>query len=351
MITGFGHAFAHTSRQEDLWTDFFSEHYGRSAIARRLFASAGVQTRHAAVNPIVEDISRWSTGARMQRFLAEALPLARSAVSDALAEAGLDPAEIGLFAVVSCTGYLSPGIDTLVARDVGMGDSVQRLFIGHMGCYAALPGLSAVVDFVAARRRPAVLLCVELPSLHLQPPSRDVQQMVAHALFSDAASAVVVTPGPLIRRPGGGGTGLALVDVAVRTDVDHADLMTWTVTDLGFRLGLSRRVPDALESHVRPVVAGLLGRNHLVIDDVKGWAVHPGGPRILDVVGTQLDLKPDDLAASRAVLAEHGNCSSATTLVVLDRVRRTAGIGTGDHVVGVAFGPGLTLCTILLQSI
>ena len=123
-----------------------------------------------------------------------------------------------------------------------MGDDTQRLHIGHMGCYAALPGLGAVSDFVVARRRPAVLLCIELPSLHVQPAppgetrtrARDLQQMVAHALFSDAAAAVVLAPDA---------PGLEVVDAVARTDVSTADHMTWDVTDLGFVMGLSPRVP------------------------------------------------------------------------------------------------------------
>ena len=72
---------------------------------------------------------------------------------------------------------------------------LQRLLVGHMGCYAAIPGLAAVSDFVTARSRPAVLLCCELTSLHVQPAQPDLEQVVAHALFSDAAAAVVVEPG------------------------------------------------------------------------------------------------------------------------------------------------------------
>src|SRR3712207_9043524 len=95
---------------------------------------------------------------------------------------------------------------------------VQRLFVGHMGCYAATPGLAAVADAVVARGLTAVLLCVELTSLHVQPATDEAQQMVAHALFSDAATAVVVTPDA---------TGLAVVDTTARTDVSHHGDMTW----------------------------------------------------------------------------------------------------------------------------
>jgi predicted naringenin-chalcone synthase len=97
--------------------------------------------------------------------------------------------------------------------------------------------------------------------------------------------------------------------------------MTWDVTDLGFRMGLSPEVPRVLARHVGPVVCDLLGRRGLRTSDVDAWAVHPGGPRILDTVAERLDLPSGALDASRQVLAEHGNCSSATVLLVLDALR------------------------------
>jgi predicted naringenin-chalcone synthase len=204
-----------------------------------------------------------------------------------------------------------------------------------MGCYAAIPGLAAVSDFVAARARPAVLLCCELTSLHVQPAQADLEQVVAHALFSDAAAAVVLEPGAA--------HGRRVAAVVARTDSSTADHMTWDVTDLGFRRGLSSRVPDVLAKHVGDVVDELLATAGLRVEDVAGWAVHPGGPRILDVVRNELGLGEDQMAASRRVLAEHGNCSSATVLLVLDELGDVDG-----PVVAMAFGPGLTLYAALL---
>jgi predicted naringenin-chalcone synthase len=327
--------------QQRLWDEFFDQHFSGNRIARRVFSSSSVEVRHAVANPLAENISGWSTGQRMARFSQDAMPLGKDAVASALSAARLDASEVGMFVVTSCTGYATPGLDILLARDLGMPADVQRLCIGHMGCYAAIPSLGAAADFVAARQRPAVLLCLELTSLHLQPPTDDVEQIVAHALFSDAASAVVVAPA---------GAGLALIDVAASTDVANAALMTWDVTDHGFRMGLSPRVPDVLALHVRRVVDELLERHHLTVADVTGWAVHPGGPRILDVVAEQLGLAESTLQASRTVLREHGNCSSATVLMVLDELTRTSPVAAGGHVVALAFGPGLTLYAALLTA-
>ena len=340
-ITGVGSAVPEAwMTQERLWEELFSSHYGGSRLAQRIWLRSGVERRHGVVNPIAENVSAWGTGARMQRFIEEALPLGRRAVEACLADAGLDARDVGLFAVVSCTGYGTPGLDILLARELGMSDDVQRLHIGHMGCYAAVPGLSAAADAVAARGRIALLLCVELTTLHTQPPTDDIEQIVAHALFADAAGAVALKPGE---------PGLELLDVVARTDVARADLMTWDVTDSGFRMGLSPRVPDAVEEHARPVVDELLARRRLGVADIASWIVHPGGPRILEGVAASLGLDAAALEDSRAVLRDYGNCSSATVLLILERVLARDGLAPGDYVVLMAFGPGLTVYAALLR--
>jgi alkylresorcinol/alkylpyrone synthase len=339
-VAGLGVAHPPSAEQEDLWAGFFAAHYAGIApgLARRIFANSGVRRRHGVVNPLLEDPSGWSTAERMRRYLVEALPLGKDALTTALARAGVAATDVGLLVVCSCTGYATPGLDILLARDLAMAPDLRRVLIGHMGCYAALPGLGVAADYVAQNGRPAVLLCVELPSLHVQPSERDVQQVVAHALFSDAAAALVLVPG---------GPGPRVVRLVARTDPTTTDYMTWQITDLGFRMGLSPEVPDALARHVVPAVGDLLDPSGAVRPEGGGWAVHPGGPRILDVVAQRLDLPGDAMAASTRVLAEHGNCSSATVLLVLDDLLRRPG-GLRGPGVAMAFGPGLTLYAALL---
>lgn len=341
-VTGFGSAFPGGGfEQGAMWDGFYGRHSGGGRARERIFRGAGVERRHVVVNPLVEDVSGWSTGQRMRRYAEEAPALGKEAVTAALADAGIAAEDVGLFAVVSCTGYGTPGVDIRVAADLGMAPDVQRLVIGHMGCYAAVPGLGAVSDFVVARGRPAVLLCLELTSLHVQPPTGDMGQVVSHALFGDAAAAVVLEPAPA--------EGPGIVDVVALTDPGTADHMTWEVTDRGFRMGLSPQVPAVLAKHVGPLVTDLLRRHDVAVSDVDAWAVHPGGPRILDTVAQHLDLPADALDASRRVLAERGNCSSATVLLVLERLRAAARPRPGRAGVLMAFGPGLTLYAALLM--
>jgi predicted naringenin-chalcone synthase len=360
-IAGTGRGLPPVMVQTRLWDDFFGEHYGHSPVARRIWGSTGIQTRHGVVNPAHEDVSAWGTEARMRRFQEEAMPLGKDAVSQALEAAGVAAEDVGLFTVVSSTGYATPGLDILLARDLGMSERVQRLHLGHMGCYAALPAVGAASDYVVARQRPAVVLSVELTSLHVQrasdtarqgaPTAEDLQQIVAHALFADAAAAVVLTPESEAEvGVGVGNEGWVVVDVQALTDPSTAGEMTWDVTDHGFRMGLSPQVPDILGTQVGPMVERLLADHGLGVQDVDGWAVHPGGRRILDEVAGGLGLHKGDLASSYEVLRDMGNCSSATVLLVVDQLLATRTVPPGGWVVAMAFGPGLTIYTALLKS-
>lgn len=341
LITALGSAHPPASSQTELWERFFFGHFAGSRTARSAFAAAGVRRRAAVVSPLEEDLSAASTGERMTRYAREAPRLGKEAVSSALADAGIAAAELGLLAVVSCTGYVTPGIDVSLAADLGLAPEAQRILVGHVGCHAALPALELVRDFVAVRGKPAVLCCVELTSLHLQPAGRDAEQAVVHALFADAAVAAVVAPPPA--------GGFEVLDVAATTVPATSELMTWQVTDLGFRMHLSRRVPDVVAESLAPLVDGLLGAHRLGRADVAGWAVHPGGRRVLELAGERLGLTEEALAPSLGVLSDRGNCSSASVLLVLESILASRQIDGGDYVVMLAFGPGLSCYAALLR--
>jgi alkylresorcinol/alkylpyrone synthase len=341
VIAGLGSAVPTAVSQEDLWDGFFADHYRGNRLAERLWHRSGVATRHGVAIPWKEDVREWGTAARIERFVEEAVPLGREALVACLEEARLASRDVDALTVATCTGYATPGLDILLARELGLSEDTQRLHVGHMGCYAALPALATLADAATARNRTGLLLCLELSSLHVQEESHEIDQIIAHSLFADAAAAVAVRPG---------GPGLEVVDAAARTDVDSASLMTWDVTDYGFRMGLAQEIPAVLERHAGPLVGSLLARHDLSPKDVAGWAIHPGGPRILEAMAASVGLSEDELEVSRSVLRDFGNCSSPTVLLVLQRLLERRPLSEGDHVVCVAFGPGLTLYAALLTN-
>ncbi|GAU70546.1 putative type III polyketide synthase [Streptomyces sp. NBRC 110611] len=346
VVTGVGVALPAISYSQEEYMLLEGDE-SRRRLVDRIAAASGISQRHVAVSPLLDDVKHWSTAARMRHYQEEALPLSKDAVASALTATRTDPADIGLVCVASSTGYAAPGLDTRLARDVGISPTVERLLVGHMGCVGALPALAACANFVRTQRRPAVLVNAELSSLHLQPPPWDTCQRVVNALFGDAVTATVIQP----ERSAADGHGLEVVDVVAHTDTEHEDYMALTVGDHGFRMDLSPRVPDVLERHLRPMVSGLLARHALGLADVRWWAVHPGGPRILDAAENSLGLPPEALAASRHVLREHGNCASAGLPLVVQELQHRSPLAPGHYGLSLAFGPGLTLYAVLFLGV
>jgi len=342
-ISGVSSAFAQTITQAETWDRVFAEHYGHDERVRQVWHNCGVERRHHVPDPVADaDLATWGTERRMRRFQEAALELSATAARGALADAQLETAEVDSLTIVSTTGYGMPGVDLNLARELGLGAHTQRLHVGHMGCSGGISGLLAAADAAAARGQRGLLVCVELASLHIQPATLNFEEVIAHALFSDAASAVAIVPD---------GAGLQLIDAVSTTDSDGHEMVRLDVTELGFRVGISPQIPLVLQRHVADTVTGLLERNGLTIGEVDGWAVHPGGPAILDVVAEQLDLPDTALSASREVLRDHGHCSSATAFIVLEEVRRRNRLQRDDVVVLMAFGPGLTLNAALLRQL
>ena len=88
VIAGLGTALPPAAAQEELWEGFFWRHYegGRRGLAQRIFANAGVRTRQAAVSPLLEDVSAWSTERRMRRYQVEACAGHRGSLIEARPE-------------------------------------------------------------------------------------------------------------------------------------------------------------------------------------------------------------------------------------------------------------------------
>lgn len=285
-----------------------------------------------------------TTAQRMQRYATAAPPLAIEACRQALTDAELSAVEITDLITVSCTGFFAPGLDVALIRALRLRASVHRLHIGFMGCHAAFNALATAADLVAARPEARVLVvCVELCTLHFsygwQP-----QRLVANSLFADGAAAVVVGAGE--GNGGGSESRLQVLSSGSLLLPGSEEAMTWRIGDHGFEMTLLPEVPALIRQHVRPWLEEWLGQHGRRSSDIGLWAIHPGGPKVLSAVCQSLGVSVEAAGLSRQVLARHGNLSSATILVILERMRRSA---PGGDCVALGFGPGLMAECLLLH--
>jgi predicted naringenin-chalcone synthase len=287
-----------------------------------------------------------STAARNALYRQWAPRLAEEAAAVALAEAGRAPDEITHVIAVSCTGFYAPGLDVHLIKALGLRADVSRTIIGFMGCFAAFNALKTAHAICGSDRNARVLIvCVELCTLHFQPLTT-LESAVVSALFADGAAAAVVTARPSHDASG----GLAYVGGTSWLDDDSLGDMTWDISDTGFLMTLSARVPGVIARQLPAFLAGLAARYGLTATDLDFWAVHPGGRQILDKTTEALSLAPDALSDSYAILREYGNMSSPTILYILKRLLETRGAAARCGV-ALAFGPGLTIEGCLLRRI
>jgi predicted naringenin-chalcone synthase len=322
----------------------------RVAMIPALYRRAGVRTRHSVVlqsstngTPAAQsfysaaedrDDRGPSTGDRMRRYETDALELATRAAEDALDDAGWAADSISHLVTVSCSGFSAPGVDVGLIEQLGLRRDVSRTHVGFMGCHGALNGLRVARALGAANPGERVLLaCVELCSLH-QLYTSDAQQMVANALFSDGAAAVA---GETTDRKDG---GWKVVDQRSLLLPGTAELMSWRIGDHGFEMSLSPRVPEVIRESLGLWMIEWLAAHSLTVEDIRGWAIHPGGPRILTACADALGLDHSQLGPSQSILATYGNMSSPTVLFILERLREER---VKPPCVVLAFGPGLAV--------
>lgn len=266
------------------------------------------------------------TSTRMTRYAEEAPKLALGAIAKLCEQADLDG--ITHLVVASCTGFIAPGIDQIIARQLDM-PNVERTLVGFMGCYAAVSALRTAHHIVRSEPEARVLVVtVELCTLHLQ-RTQVIESLLAMLQFSDGAAAALVTSEP---------KGFEISHLFSMALEESSELIQWKIGDTGFEMTLSGEVPGRIQHALETDAARRTLYNGWGPDQIDTWAVHAGGRSILDAVERGLELPQGALFASRDILARYGNMSSATLMFVLSLLMERPDTGKG---VAIAFGPGL----------
>ena len=308
-----------------------------SGLIDRLYRYSGVVERQTVL-PSLEKLYGSESPTTAQRMLAyecSAAGLAIASAHKALELAALSPKEITHLITVSCTGFYAPGIDHAIIAELGLEPTVVRTHIGFMGCHAALNALYVADSFARSCGATVLVVCVELCSLHLQ-YSNVPDLLVANSLFSDGAAAFVCSCHEQ--------SDSQFEVLSMYSQILHGttDLMSWRIKDHGFEMSLSPRLPKIISTTLPAILESWACKHGWKLDNLLGWAVHPGGPRILNECESLLG----DLAISRQVLRQNGNMSSPTVLFILDRLAKVR----GNYGV-IAFGPGITFEGAMLRRL
>ena len=266
---------------------------------------------------------------------------------------------------VTCTGYASPSAAQRLVDARGWGAATRVVHAYHMGCYASLPavriacGLSALSGTLGSARpaagnpslpvgpNPRVdIVHTELCSLHLDPTRHEPEQLVVQSLFGDGTVRYSVDP------TAEHGFDVLALDEQLIPGTDAC--MSWIPSAFGMRMTLARDVPDRIAAALLPFLERLAARAGTTLPALRAdgvFAVHPGGPKIVDRVAALVDLRAEQVAASVDVLRRFGNMSSATLPTVWSEIARDPAVPIGTLVASLAFGPGLTVCGGIFRKV
>jgi alkylresorcinol/alkylpyrone synthase len=344
---------SHVYRQEEI-----REFAGRILEDPRLLAvfdHTSVGSRNICM-PLEYFEHEHSFGEKNRLYQEHAFDLSRRVATAALEHALLAPTQVDHVIFVSTTGMATPTIDARLANALGFRSDVKRTPIWGLGCAGGAAGLARAVEFAkAAPESHTLVIAVELCSLAFQPDDDAKLGAISASLFSDGAAAAIIggaetwnAPAPLARL----GRGLTVDVLASESALwpDSLDVMGWTIDERGLHVVMKREIPAAVQEWVKPALISFLREQGLTLSEVKHWLPHPGGGKVLDAIASALDLAPESLDVSRAVLREHGNMSSPTCLFVLRRLLDQSSFLPGEKAVLFALGPGFSGELLLLSA-
>ncbi|PRY04629.1 putative naringenin-chalcone synthase [Pontibacter ummariensis] len=282
---------------------------------------------------------------RMDLYKQHAVALSEQAIQDCLGQvSAVDLPDLTHLITVSCTGMYAPGLDIELVERLQLPTTVQRTAVNFMGCYAAFNAIKLADSICKANPEAKVMLvCTEICTIHFQKYTEQ-DHLVSNALFGDGAAAVLMQ-------------GQPCQEISLELQSFHCDLapagkreMAWHIGDTGFEMTLSSYVPDLIKKGITELTEKLLRGLKTTMSEIKLFAIHPGGRRILEVIEQELGMSRDDNRHAYKVLREFGNMSSATVLFVLkELMENLTRKEQNEPVLSFAFGPGLTLESMLLK--
>jgi predicted naringenin-chalcone synthase len=256
---------------------------------------------------------------------------------------------------VTCTGYTSPSAAQKLVSKRGWGKQTRVTHAYHMGCYASLPAIRLATGLLATAQPSEIghradIVHNEICTLHMHPADHSPEQLVVQSLFADGHVRYSVVRAEMAPP----GASLAVLTTREEILADSADAMTWAVSDHGMRMTLSRDVPARIARAAQEVVTALYDAAGLTSPADRArtvFAIHPGGPKVIDVMQQALELSDGQVAASRAVLLRYGNMSSATLPHIWMSLLAATDVPVGAPIVSLAFGPGLTVAAALMVKV
>jgi alkylresorcinol/alkylpyrone synthase len=339
----------HYYRQEEITAAMKTLWASRPSNLERLAAfhrNMQINGRYLAL-PLAEYIRPSGFKERNKVWIQTALDLGERAICHVLEKADLVASEIDQIAFTTITGIAAPSIDARLMNRIPFSRYLKRMPLFGLGCMGGASGVARLADYLVGHpKEAALLLSVELCSLTIQQNDLSAENMVSTGLFGDGAAAVLMV-GPEHPLAEQGQPRVIASRSVFFPDTEY--IMGWDMSDTGFKVVLSSDVAEIVKTGLSPALDAFLTEHGLCSAQIDRWLVHPGGPKIIQVIEDALDLKTGMLDRSREQLASVGNLSSAAVLVMLEKVLQEQPPLPGMHGLLMAMGPGFNAQLILLE--
>ncbi len=310
------------------------------SLMHSLLTHSSIRKRSFAIDDAGDFLSE-NPDSRIHRFTRWAVDLSAQAIQKALLRAGLSTDDVAGLVVNTCTGYICPGISTYLIEKLGLERHIKVYDLVGSGCGGAIPNLEVAESLVRGEEsRVVVSVSVEICTATFQMED-DLSLLVSNALFGDGAAAAVLWTRT---------EGLELIASSSYYVPEDRDAIRYIHRNGQLYNQLSTKLPHLVKKAVAQVVKDLLQPRSLQVADIKHWALHTGGEKIINTIKSEIGLSEEQLYATRTILADHGNMSSPTVWFVLNNILER-GIEKGNFCIMVAFGAGLSAHGFLLRKL
>jgi alkylresorcinol/alkylpyrone synthase len=335
-------------KQSDL-TSAICKLWSPSKLARtieRFHKNTTVKGRYMAL-PIEEYGNFSGFKDKNKAWLKVALDLGQGIFSRIFEIGKISPQEISQIVFTSVTGIAVPSIDARLMNHFSFSPHVKRVPLFGLGCMGGCASISRSGDYLRGQPEDAVLiLAVELCSLTFQKEDQSVANIIASGLFGDGAAGVLML-----------GDNHPLVNDKMPRVVDSLSIffpetehvMGWEIMDSGLKVILSPDVVEIAGTKLQSAIVEFLARNELSISEISHWIAHPGGPKVIQAMEKGIGLPPEAFEISRKNLAEVGNISSASVLLILEETIKQCQPQAGSYGLMMAMGPAFSAELVLLR--
>ena len=309
---------------------------------------------NAQLEGMVDTNDEWittRTGIRERRMAGDGQgcsDLALQAARRALDHAGMQPGQLTHILVATFTpDYCEPTTACLLQSKLGAGKSMMAMDLAA-GCSGFTYGLDTARGLVAVRPEAAVLVV----GSEVCTSRVNFQDRNTCVLFGDGAGAAIVS-GQGERHP-------RIMDTLLRADGSLGGLLPvgqegssarpfalgQTVTEDYFIQMNGRELFRHAVRGMAELTWEILDRNGLGIEDIQLFIPHQANMRIIEALAKKLTCPMNKVYVN---VERYGNTSAASVGIALGEAAEKGRIQTGDKVLLVSFGAGLTWGASLLQ--